>query len=184
MRTILISPGRFAGRMAVLAAALVLFQAAACVGGDTPVVEVTAPAGPVRVGDPFTVVAEVGWDGEGGDLDVGRPSFEVPENLIMSGAVQESRTVMLDEGMRSTKEYGFVFTAEKEGVVELGPFSLNAKRGDEEFGLTGGMVEIEVVRGQFGILILGCIAALVVLGIFFYILRRKRAAYRVTNEGN
>lgn len=173
MGTILVTPGRPACGMAVLAAALVLFQAAACVGGDRPVVEVTAPAGPVRVGEPFTVVAEVGWDGEGGDLDVGRPSFEVPESLIMSAAGQESRTVMLEEGSRSTKEYGLVFTAEKEGVVELGPFSLNAKRGDEEFGLTGRMVEIEVVGSRRSLWAVVAAAVIVFPGIAILVYRRK-----------
>ncbi len=171
-------------RAAMVVVVLLFLRTAVCAAAEnSPLVEVTAPSGPARVGEGFPILVIVGWDGEGGDIKAGRPTFDVPESLTLEATYQESRTVLRDGVTSSTKEYGLIFKAKEEGSVEIGPFSLNAKRGDEEFGLTGKAVEIEVVRGVSKIWILGAIAALVVV-ILFFLLRRKRARSGVTNEGS
>ena len=154
-------------------AMLQLLPGAYAVAVPAPVVEVSAPEAAVRVGERFTVTVTVGWEGEGRAVDVGRPSFEVPENMSLEMSSQESRTFLRDGTPRSEKKYDLVFIAEKEGRATIGPLTFNAKREGNEFGLTGRAVDVEIVRGRSTIWVVAIIAAFVVLGIVILIYRRK-----------
>jgi len=167
--------GSVAGGIAKLAAVITLLIAGVRAGAESvPVVEVTAPGGPVRVGRRFSVSATVSWEGEGTEVDVGRPAFEVPENLRLEISSQECRTALRDGIPRSEKKYDLVFIAEKEGRATIGPLIFNARREENEFGLTGRAVDVEVVRGRSTIWVVAIIAAFVVLGIAILIYKRKR----------
>lgn len=173
--------GSVAGGIAKLAAVITLLIAGIRAGAESvPVVEVTAPGGPVRVGRRFSVSATVSWEGEGTEVDVGRPAFEVPENLRLEISSQECRTALRDGIPRSEKKYDLVFVAEKEGRATVGPFIFDAKREGNEFGLTGSAVEVEIARGRPIIWVVAIIAAFVVLVTGVLIYRRKlvkRASY-------
>jgi len=163
--------GFVTGGIAKLAAVIILLIAGVRAGAESvPVVEVTAPGGPVRVGRRFSVSATVSWEGEGTEVDVGRPAFEVPENLRLEISSQECRTALRNGITRSEKKYYLVFIAEKEGRATIGPLIFNARREGNEFGLTGRAVEVEIVRGRSTIWVVAIIAAFVVLitGVLIY----------------